>query len=105
MVRKLYVASTTASTHVRRYLAIYDAQHTWSGRRNTLFWFQQPESWSLQVPGNIRRAEHFVAFLRRFVLYLKEKLGVNEVTTENPTTFLAQLQERLAIEGEQHQLS
>ena len=53
----------------------------------------------VQVPGNIRRAEHFVAFLRRFVLYLKEKLGVNEVTTENPTTFLAQLQERLAIEG------
>lgn len=52
-----------------------------------------------QVPGNIRRAEHFVAFLRRFVLYLKEKLGVNQVETENPTTFLAQLQERLNIDG------
>jgi DNA excision repair protein ERCC-2 len=23
------------------------------------------------VPGNIRRAEHFVAFLRRFIEYLK----------------------------------
>jgi DNA excision repair protein ERCC-2 len=23
------------------------------------------------IPGNIRRAEHFVAFLRRFVEYLK----------------------------------
>lgn len=54
----------------------------------------------LQVPGNIRRAEHFVAFLRRFVLYLKEKLGVNQVETENPTTFLAQLQERLNIDGQ-----
>ena len=53
-----------------------------------------------QVPGNIRRAEHFVAFLRRFVLYLKEKLGVNQVETENPTTFLAQLQERLNIDGQ-----
>lgn len=53
----------------------------------------------LQVPGNIRRAEHFVAFLRRFVLYLKEKLGVNQVETENPTTFLAHLQERLNIDG------
>lgn len=51
------------------------------------------------VPGNIRRAEHFVAFLRRFVAYLKEKLGVNQVETENPTTFLAQLQERLNIDG------
>ena len=40
-----------------------------------------------------------MAFLRRFVLYLKEKLSVNQVETENPTTFLAQLQERLAIEG------
>lgn len=54
---------------------------------------------SCQVPGNIRRAEHFVAFLRRFVAYLKEKLGVNQVETENPTTFLAQLQERLNIDG------
>ena len=54
----------------------------------------------VQVPGNIRRAEHFVAFLRRFVLYLKEKLSVNQVETENPTTFLAHLQERLAIEGQ-----
>ena len=51
------------------------------------------------MPGNIRRAEHFVAFLRRFVLYLKEKLGVNQVETENPTTFLAQLQDRLNIDG------
>lgn len=25
------------------------------------------------VPGNIRRAEHFVAFLRRFIEYLKVK--------------------------------
>ena len=55
----------------------------------------------MQVPGNIRRAEHFVAFLRRFVAYLKEKLGVNQVETENPTTFLAQLQERLNIDGMQ----
>ena len=31
--------------------------------------------------------------------YLKEKLGVNQVETENPTTFLAQLQERLNIDG------
>ena len=41
-----------------------------------------------------------MAFLRRFVLYLKEKLGVNQVETENPTTFLAHLQERLNIDGQ-----
>lgn len=28
------------------------------------------------VPGNIRRAEHFVAFLRRFIEYLKVKKKV-----------------------------
>lgn len=26
------------------------------------------------VPGNIRRAEHFIAFLKRFVEYLKVRL-------------------------------
>ena len=26
------------------------------------------------VPGNIRRAEHFVAFLKRFIEYLKVKI-------------------------------
>ena len=26
------------------------------------------------VPGNIRRAEHFIAFLRRFVEYLKQRM-------------------------------
>ena len=32
-----------------------------------------------QVPGNIRRAEHFVAFLRRFVAYLRQRMGVSQV--------------------------
>lgn len=27
------------------------------------------------VPGNIRKAEHFVAFLKRFVEYMKVRLG------------------------------
>lgn len=26
------------------------------------------------VPGNIRKAEHFVAFMRRFIEYLKVKI-------------------------------
>lgn len=53
----------------------------------------------LQVPGNIRRAEHFVAFLRRFVSYLKQRLNVNQVESETPTTFLAKLQQTVAIDG------
>ena len=39
------------------------------------------------VPGNIRRAEHFVAFLKRFVEYLK----VLKLITRTPTSNLPQL--------------
>lgn len=31
------------------------------------------------VPGNIRRAEHFLAFLKRFVQYLKRRMGAQQV--------------------------
>ncbi|KAK9841666.1 hypothetical protein WJX74_009815 [Apatococcus lobatus] len=51
------------------------------------------------VPGNIRRAEHFLAFLRRFIEYLRQRLNVQVVETETPATFLANLQEKVAIEG------
>ena len=40
------------------------------------------------VPGNIRRAEHFVAVLRRFVDYLKTRLQSTQVEQETPTAFL-----------------
>ena len=51
------------------------------------------------VPGNIRRAEHFVAFLRRFVEYLKTRMRATQVEQENPTAFLAHLQQSAAIDG------
>lgn len=40
------------------------------------------------VPGNIRRAEHFVAFLRRFIEYLKTRMRAMHVVAESPTSFL-----------------
>nr|CAA43022.1 rad15 [Schizosaccharomyces pombe] len=40
------------------------------------------------VPGNIRRAEHFIAFLKRFVEYLKTRMKVLHVIAETPTSFL-----------------
>ena len=52
------------------------------------------------MPGNIRRAEHFCQFLRRLVEYMKERVGVAVVEQESCTTFLAALQERMAIDGE-----
>jgi DNA excision repair protein ERCC-2 len=41
------------------------------------------------VPGNLRRAEHFVAFMRRLVAHLQSRLRPREVTVEGPARFLA----------------
>ncbi len=53
----------------------------------------------MQVPGNIRRAEHFCAFLKRLVEHLKGRISVQVVEQESCTTFLATLQESMAVDG------
>eukprot|EP00043_Microstomoeca_roanoka_P005591 m.56764 g.56764 ORF g.56764 m.56764 type:complete len:776 (+) comp13031_c0_seq3:84-2411(+) len=50
------------------------------------------------VPGNIRKAEHFVSFLKRFVEYLKKRLDVNHVINEPPAVFLDQVAQDAAID-------
>lgn len=50
------------------------------------------------IPGNIRRAEHFVAFLKRFVEYLKTRMQVRHVISETPPSFLQHLKELTFIE-------
>ncbi|ODQ54734.1 DNA repair helicase [Saitoella complicata NRRL Y-17804] len=50
------------------------------------------------IPGNIRRAEHFVAFLKRFVEYLKTRMKVLHVIAETPPSFLAHLKDLTFIE-------
>ena len=50
------------------------------------------------VPGNIRRAEHFVAFLKRFIEYLKTRMKVLFVIQETPPSFLAHLKDLTFIE-------
>ncbi|PJF18727.1 ATP-dependent helicase domain-containing protein [Paramicrosporidium saccamoebae] len=50
------------------------------------------------VPGNIRQGEHFVAFLRRFVEYLKTKLRTPHVITESPTAFIQSVRDATTIE-------
>ncbi|CCX33794.1 Similar to DNA repair helicase rad15; acc. no. P26659 [Pyronema omphalodes CBS 100304] len=50
------------------------------------------------VPGNIRRAEHFVAFLKRFVEYLKTRMKVLHVISETPASFLKHLKDLTYIE-------
>jgi len=50
------------------------------------------------VPGNIRRAEHFVAFLKRFIEYLKTRMKVLNVISETPPSFLQHLRDITFIE-------
>ncbi|KAF2753818.1 DNA repair helicase RAD3 [Pseudovirgaria hyperparasitica] len=50
------------------------------------------------VPGNIRRAEHFVSFLKRFIEYLKTRMKVHHVISETPPSFLQHLKELTFIE-------
>ncbi|KAL8914774.1 MAG: hypothetical protein Q9171_000610 [Xanthocarpia ochracea] len=50
------------------------------------------------VPGNIRRAEHFVGFLKRFVEYLKTRMKVLLVISETPPSFLQHLKDLTFIE-------
>ncbi|KAF1840318.1 TFIIH basal transcription factor complex helicase-like protein subunit [Cucurbitaria berberidis CBS 394.84] len=50
------------------------------------------------VPGNIRRAEHFVAFLKRFIEYLKTRMKVLNVVSDTPPAFLQHLRDLTFIE-------
>ncbi|OJD26971.1 DNA repair helicase rad15 [Blastomyces percursus] len=50
------------------------------------------------VPGNIRRAEHFVAFLKRFIEYLKTRMKITHTISETPLSFLAHLKDLTFIE-------
>ncbi|ODV92891.1 hypothetical protein CANCADRAFT_30908 [Tortispora caseinolytica NRRL Y-17796] len=50
------------------------------------------------IPGNMRRAEHFISFLKRFIEYLKTRMKVLHVVSETPGSFLQHLKELTYIE-------
>ncbi|KOB69307.1 TFIIH basal transcription factor complex helicase XPD subunit [Operophtera brumata] len=50
------------------------------------------------VPGNIRNAEHFLSFLKRFIEYLKTRLRIQHVVQESPAGFLKDVLSRVCIE-------
>ncbi|PVU86814.1 hypothetical protein BB560_006600 [Smittium megazygosporum] len=57
------------------------------------------------VPGNIRKAEHFISFLKRFVEYLKARMRVMHVVAETPVSFLQHLKEVTFIDRKPLQFS
>ena len=50
------------------------------------------------IPGNIRKAEHFVAFIRRFVEYLRTRIRVMQVESESPQAFLHHLNAAITMD-------
>ncbi|XP_076100615.1 general transcription and DNA repair factor IIH helicase subunit XPD-like [Mytilus galloprovincialis] len=50
------------------------------------------------VPGNIRTAEHFAAFMKRFLEYLKIRFRVQHVVSESPPSFLKDCVQKVCIE-------
>ena len=49
------------------------------------------------VPGSIRKGEHFVSFLKRFVEYLKTRLRVHHVVQESPAGFLSDIAKKVRV--------
>lgn len=50
------------------------------------------------VPGNIRRAEHFIHVLRRLVQYLEGRLETENVEKENPVSFVSSILNHAGID-------
>uniref|UniRef100_K1PYR9 General transcription and DNA repair factor IIH helicase subunit XPD n=1 Tax=Magallana gigas TaxID=29159 RepID=K1PYR9_MAGGI len=50
------------------------------------------------VPGNIRTAEHFLGFMKRFLEYMKIRLRVQHVVSESPPSFLKDCYQKVCIE-------
>ncbi|CAO2829815.1 unnamed protein product [Amaranthus hypochondriacus] len=50
------------------------------------------------VPGNIRRAEHFLAVLRRLVQYLNGRLQTENFEKESPVSFVASLNNQAGLD-------
>ncbi|KAI9582979.1 general transcription and DNA repair factor IIH helicase subunit XPD [Glossina fuscipes] len=50
------------------------------------------------IPGNMRNADHFLSFLRRFIEYIKTRLKVHHVVQESPAGFLKDIATKICIE-------
>lgn len=50
------------------------------------------------IPGSIRRAEHFISFMKRFIEYLKTRMKVLHVISETPISFLQHLKQLTFID-------
>jgi DNA excision repair protein ERCC-2 len=50
------------------------------------------------IPGNIRKAEHFIIFMKRFLEYIKTRLKIAHKVQESPQSFLSDIQNKVCID-------
>lgn len=50
------------------------------------------------IPGNIRNADHYLGFLKRFIEYLETRLRVQHVVQETPAGFLKDIYSKVCID-------
>ena len=50
------------------------------------------------VPGNIRKAEHFIIFMKRFLEYIKTRLKIQHKVQESPPAFLKDISNKVCID-------
>jgi DNA excision repair protein ERCC-2 len=50
------------------------------------------------IPGNIRKAEHFLPFLRKLIVYFKKIMSTKEVQILSPLSIVYELQKDYMIE-------
>lgn len=69
--------------------ALGNAKHL----KNDLLAFRKIDDKEIQniMPGNIRKADHFLAFVRRLVMFIKNQLAENELKIVHPTNFMMNL--------------
>lgn len=50
-----------------------------------------------ELPGSIRSAEHFIGFMKRFIMYLKLRMNSTTVVQETPIMFIKDVYQRVCI--------
>ncbi|KXJ30028.1 TFIIH basal transcription factor complex helicase XPD subunit [Exaiptasia diaphana] len=88
------IKETDAQKLREEYNRLVEGLRQASEARDTDIVLANPEA----VPGNIRKAEHFVGFMRRFIEYLKTRLRIQHVVQESPQSFLQHIYQQVCIE-------
>uniref|UniRef100_A0A4W4HSB7 General transcription and DNA repair factor IIH helicase subunit XPD n=1 Tax=Electrophorus electricus TaxID=8005 RepID=A0A4W4HSB7_ELEEL len=96
------IKETDAAKLQEEYRRLVEGLKETSAARETDIYMSNPilpdEVLQEAVPGNIRTAEHFVGFLKRFLEYLKARLRVHHVVQESSPQFLKDIFEKVCID-------